>query len=178
MSKEKAEKVQKPIYKKWWFWVIIAIIVIGIIGSLGGDSDENAKTAATVAIDFVQLNSDLHEDLIIGAESADYPFVQDYYVGLSDDGKTINITAVVDDATAPEKALDFADTLVRRTNLNAQLQDSSIESPTKDTYGGLYDRYNALVGVARASDTNNSKAWLVYDGITSSGGPRLNLQNE
>lgn len=198
MGKETTDKIKKPIYKKWWFWVIIALLVLGLFGCQGGSDEESAnvtepetteeaveeateepteKTAA-VDIDFEKLNSDIHEDLLIGSESEDYQFVQDYYVGISDDGKTINMTAVVDDATDPEKALDFADTLVRRTNLNAQLQDSSLESPQKDTYGGLYDRYNALIGIARASDQNNQKAWLVFDAITSSDGPALNLQNE
>lgn len=31
-------KNKKPIYKKWWFWVIIAAIILGIIGNIGGDS--------------------------------------------------------------------------------------------------------------------------------------------
>ena len=32
-------KKRKPIYKKWWFWVIIAIIAIGIIGGSAGDKE-------------------------------------------------------------------------------------------------------------------------------------------
>ena len=27
-SKGKTEKIKKPIYKKWWFWLICAILVI------------------------------------------------------------------------------------------------------------------------------------------------------
>lgn len=33
-----AEKQKKPIYKRWWFWVIV-VIVIGAIGSSMGDDD-------------------------------------------------------------------------------------------------------------------------------------------
>ena len=28
-------KSKKPIYKKWWFWVIAAIVIFGMIGKLG-----------------------------------------------------------------------------------------------------------------------------------------------
>lgn len=94
----------------------------------------------------------------------DYTYVQDYYIGVKDD--TITITAVVDDSTDPSLALDFADTLVRQLNLYAQMQDSSIESSSQNFYGGLYTRYNALVGVAPASKTNSQKDWFVYDGIS------------
>lgn len=39
---EKKPKVKKPIYKKWWFWVIIAVLVIGAFG--GGGSDTEAPS--------------------------------------------------------------------------------------------------------------------------------------
>ena len=46
-KKEKAEtqeKVKKPIYKKWWFWVIIVVLVFGVFGS-GGNKDEEKAPA-------------------------------------------------------------------------------------------------------------------------------------
>ena len=37
-------KVKKPIYKRWWFIVIVVLLVLGIIGSIfGDDSDKNAN---------------------------------------------------------------------------------------------------------------------------------------
>ena len=47
MAKEKTEKVKKPIYKKWWFWVLIVLLVFGLFGSLGGGSDEEGATEPT-----------------------------------------------------------------------------------------------------------------------------------
>ena len=32
------EKAKKPIYKKWWFWVIIGVLVIALIGGGSGDN--------------------------------------------------------------------------------------------------------------------------------------------
>lgn len=34
-------KAKKPIYKKWWFWVIAILLLFGIIGSFGEDSSDN-----------------------------------------------------------------------------------------------------------------------------------------
>lgn len=34
-------KAKKPIYKKWWFWVIAVLLLFGIIGSFGEDSYDN-----------------------------------------------------------------------------------------------------------------------------------------
>ena len=47
MAKEKAGKVKKPIYKKWWFWVIIAVLVLGVFGSGGNDSEISSPEEAT-----------------------------------------------------------------------------------------------------------------------------------
>jgi hypothetical protein len=42
-----AEK-KKPIYKRWWFWVIAVIIVAGVAGSIeDGDESENQATKST-----------------------------------------------------------------------------------------------------------------------------------
>lgn len=134
------------------------------------DEDESIETTDTdteaendlskCALDMDQCISDLKDNLSL---EPDYSFVQDYYIGVKDD--QITITAVVDDATDPNVALDFADTLVRQLNLYAQMQDSSIDSASKDFYGGLYKRYSALVGIAPASKQDDPDSWFVYDGI-------------
>ena len=122
-------------------------------------SSSDTQTASSLDMD--KCISDLKANLPL---DPDYTYVHDYYIGVKDD--TITITAVVDDSTDPSLALDFADTLVRQLNLYAQMQDSSIESSSQNFYGGLYTRYNALVGVAPASKTNSQKDWFVYDGIS------------
>ena len=37
-------KAKKPIYKKWWIWVIIAVVAIGIIGSINGSDESSTNT--------------------------------------------------------------------------------------------------------------------------------------
>lgn len=121
------------------------------------DVDEESEET----IDMNKCISDLKENLPL---EPDYTFVRDYSISINDDDQIV-ISAVVDDATDPTIALDFADTLVRQLNLYAQMQDSSIESASKDFYGGLYERYSALVGVAPASKIDDKDSWFVHDGI-------------
>lgn len=37
-------KEKKPIYKKWWFWVIVVFLLIGIAGSRSGNNPEEFST--------------------------------------------------------------------------------------------------------------------------------------
>ncbi len=125
------------------------------------EDTEETDTQEETTIDMDKCISDLKENLPL---EPDYTFVQDYSISMNDDDQIV-ITAVVDDATDPNVALDFADTLVRQLNLYAQMQDSSIELASKDFYGGLYERYSALVGVAPASKTDDKDSWFVHDAI-------------
>ena len=40
-DKQHEGKVKKPIYKKWWFWVII---IIGLLGAIGSNSSKDKET--------------------------------------------------------------------------------------------------------------------------------------
>lgn len=45
---QQIENKKKPIYKKWWFWVIIALVAICVIGAMSGKNDnKSSKTAST-----------------------------------------------------------------------------------------------------------------------------------
>jgi len=132
---------------------------------------EESSSSEAFQIDWNKCISDLKEGLPL---DPDYLFVQDYFINVDSD--TITITAVVDDATAPEMALDFADTLVRQLNLYASMQDSNVAPSSMDFYGGIYEQYNALVGVSAQSTVNSQKDWFVFDSIVG-GHTMLNLQN-
>lgn len=49
------QKIKKPIYKRWWFWLIIVIVVIGVIGAVLGDEPtdtvETKTTSTTKAVE-------------------------------------------------------------------------------------------------------------------------------
>ncbi len=42
-------KEKKPIYKKWWFWVILAVALFIIIGALGSEGKPDSKTPDSIA---------------------------------------------------------------------------------------------------------------------------------
>ncbi|HHX50825.1 MAG TPA: hypothetical protein GX711_05245 [Clostridia bacterium] len=48
------QKVKKPIYRRWWFWVITVVVILGVIGSIGGE--EPAKEAGGPAEQEQDLN--------------------------------------------------------------------------------------------------------------------------
>lgn len=95
-----------------------------------------------------------------------FPYVNDVYAKVDESSKQITLTAVVSDSTSPEVALDFADTMIRRFNSIAQMQDSKIKSAGNEYYGGIYDDYNLLIGVAPVSKMSDTKHWFVYDAIS------------
>lgn len=40
-------KNKKPIFKKWWFWVLVIIVLSGMVGNGGKESDKNATVSET-----------------------------------------------------------------------------------------------------------------------------------
>ena len=129
-----------------------------------------ATTTVTenVSIDFSKINDQIKSEL-----PQYYDYLKDVSVELRDD--TIYIMAVLNDSTDPALALDMADTLVRQVNMYANMQDSSIKTAGANDYGGLYDRYPALIGIAPLSKTNDSSQWFVNDALASSNIRKISL---
>lgn len=151
--------------KRYFSPALIMIVLIFLV-ACGGDSKKSYD------VDMTQCIKDLKNGLVL---EPDYSFVKDYTVKAN--GNDITISIVVDDSTSPEKALDFADTVVRQLNLYAQMQDSNIESSSKDNYGGLYKQYTTLVGVAPQSKVKDQDDWFVY-GSVGSGSVMLKLNKQ
>lgn len=122
-----------------------------------GDSSEEPEKELN--LDWDQLYSDFKED-----PSVNDSFVDDVYVTLGDNGYII-ISATLMDATDPEVALDYADTLLRRLNGVAQYQDSTIKSGNTEIYGGIYDVYGVQIGIAPKSKASDTNQWFVFDVI-------------
>ncbi len=121
--------------------------------------EEESGEEAEFAIDWDTLSADFKEDIL-----SNHEYAEDAYAGIGSNGY-IQITAVVKDSTEPETVLDFADTLLRKLNSIAMLQDRNISSGTKDSFGGLYDVYGVQIGIAPASKTNDAKEWFIFDAI-------------
>ena len=72
----------------------------------------------------------------------------------------------------------FADTLVRRFNLSACTQDSTIKTGEKDYYGGIYDTYSIMIGIAPYSKTDDYKEWFIYDAVAVGAHTKIKLQSK
>lgn len=68
------QKVKKPFYKKWWFWVIVGILAIGLIGSLGSNDD----TPVDANIDSPVIQDDEQPATTTKAESKAVVTVADF----------------------------------------------------------------------------------------------------
>ena len=54
-KKEESKKIKKPLYKKWWFWVIIGIVFLSIVGSSSDDKTDtpNVENQTTTTSNIV-----------------------------------------------------------------------------------------------------------------------------
>lgn len=138
--------------------------------------DETAEPEQNVSkydVDWDKCTEDFYESVL---NQEYFPYATDVYVNVDEDKKQINFTAVLQDATDPKVALDYADTLIRQFNLMAIVQDSSIATGAKDYYGGLYDQYDILIGVSPLSKTSDSDEWFVFDAVLAGTHSKLELQ--
>lgn len=94
-----------------------------------------------------------------------FDFVLDIDINVDESNKRINFSIVVNDDTDPNIALDFGDTALRWLNNYAKFQDSSLKSGAKNYYGGIYDKYDVIIGIAPLSKISDSSQWFVFDGI-------------
>lgn len=158
---------------------VLVAVTMGMATGCGGESDtiepianeqqsvetqvSESDKAETVSFD---VNWDqCRDDLVSELVSDDYPYIRDVYLSVDDETRRITLTATLDDATAPDVALDLADTMIRRTNALANMQDSDVTMSGADTYGGVFDVYDCMIGIAPVSQVNNSSQWFVYDAI-------------
>lgn len=107
-----------------------------------------------------------------------FSYVKEIGIFIDEENRQITFSASLNDATDPTIALDFADTLIRRFNLSAQTQDNTIKTGEKDYYGGIYDTYSIMIGIAPYSKTNDYKEWFVYDAVAVGAHTKIKLQEK
>lgn len=102
-------KNKKPIYKKWWFWVLIIIVVFGIIGGTGGNKPESAskpvdtgsqKSTEVEIVNYAHYNvTELFDAVDKNAAKAQSDFksqyveIEGYLSTIDSDGKYISVGA-------------------------------------------------------------------------------------
>ena len=95
MSKKLAKSEQKkPIYKQWWFWLIIAIIIIGVGGSgfsqkkeNGGTAENTASETKTEIKDYTNQDAKTaYDELVNNGYSVRFMFDRNNNGGFTEDG--------------------------------------------------------------------------------------------
>ena len=165
----------KKILSLFLFFIIsFSLVSCGSNDNVKDDADKEVVSDSTVEVDD-EINST--QDIAYNVDwekcindtkaeftnSEQYDYLKDIYIEVSDN--KIIFTAALADSTDKEVALKFADSLIRRFNANAQLQDSSIKSSGKDYLGGLYDDYSISIGIAPLSKGKNTDEWYIFDVI-------------
>ena len=139
---------------------IIAMLAttIVLLTLLIGCGNETVSSTQAINIDWDKAIVSTKEDILKQEK-----MIQDVFISVNQDEKTIVITLACNNAINQNAAAEAADTAVRRLNANAQMQDSSIKSGSKDYWGGIWDTYKLQIGVARKTDVENSDKWLIND---------------
>lgn len=138
------------------------------VSSKVGASASQASAVQEVSTESADYNVDWDKCLDDAKQSitgSSYPYVKDLTVQVDESKKLMTFTAVFDDSTDPQKALEYADTMLRQYNTFASQQDSTISIGSKESYGGLYDSYKVMIGIAPYSQIDNQSKWFVYDSI-------------
>lgn len=64
-------KNKKPIYRRWWFWIIVILLAIWFSGLVGG---KNTEQTNSIESDSVTENTNTSDDMIVGTWEASYAF--------------------------------------------------------------------------------------------------------
>lgn len=128
--------------------------------------ETNQKTTQTqkdkLSVDFGKVK----EDWLSEMTNKDYhPLVEDVSVNVNEDSKSIIFSAVVSDSADKEYAAELADTMIRRFGHICSMYGDNISPPSSDYYGGIFYKYDIIVGVAPLSKIDNQNEWLVYQAI-------------
>lgn len=139
-------------------------------------TEEPKKTTKMISeLDWESCIDDVKKEL---TDPEFFSYVNDIGVFVDQEEEKITLTAALDDSTDPSIALEFADTFIRRLNATAMLQNSYIKSASKDYYGGLYDIYSVLIGIAPISQTSDDSQWFVYDAVAKGAHTKIKLQKQ
>lgn len=137
----------------------ILILLIGLfcIGGCGSSPKSDEKnTSSQVAqhtnVDFNKIDEMARKDFL---NSETYPLVQDISFSMVDRNgrKVIALSAIVGDSISKENLLSLADSMLRSYGSWASLlYEDTFSAPSKDSYGSVFDDYDAWVIIVPASD--------------------------
>jgi len=115
------------------------MLIVTVAGCGGGEE----KILPKISQEAIQMAT----DQIMQAE-----YVKDAAAGVKD--KTISMVVIVSPLVS-HRAKDIGDNFVRLLGTFTAVFDDDLESPTKDSYGSIYDYYDVLISVRTGAGEDN-----------------------
>lgn len=155
------KKTKKPIFKKWWFWVIIVLVVLVIAlcsGDSGDANDTGANNEDTTSGNKIEATTELKSETTIGdyeVEVVDAIFCKDY------EGKdTVIITYNFTNNSSNPASFDLA--------LDAKAYQDGIGLENAYVLEDKYEDTDTLIDVEIKPGITKEvrKAYLLRDNVT------------
>jgi len=170
----KTYKVQKPFYKKVWFWVVVVVLVAGVGSMIGGEDEETATkvdTEQTTESEETEENDEVEEiadeEFNVGdTVSADgyeitvnnVEFSDGNEIDTPDDGKQFVIANVtIENNTGEKQSYNPYDFKLNADGNSTDMDEMVLELDTDDLESGDLDDgatvTGDLVGQANPDET-------------------------
>lgn len=156
----------------YFFVAFISILIVSGCGSTPSNNTTITKNPTTSSqnkenlptINFDKLNELTKNNF---TNSKTYPLIQDTDFSLLDNkgslnGKIIVLTAIVGDSINKNNLLSLADSMLRSYGSNASFMYSNLSAPSQESYGGIFDLYDARLIIVPASSPKSKSFIDVY----------------
>lgn len=111
-----------------------------------------------IEIDWAQVSDDT--EWIFNNEDR-YPYTRDYRFYLEPNKKEIMLMWVVADDLPDSEIRNYAEALIKEFNDAVAIQDFSIATSSKDSYGGLWDEYGLSFSLVPESTQDEEDTWFI-----------------
>ncbi len=140
---------------------------------LAGCTESNIVNATEETRAVSAPDMELHDDIEIDwAQVSDdtewifnnkdrFPYTRDYRFYLEPNKKEIMLMWVVADDFPDSEIRTYADALIKEFNDAVAIQDFSIATSDKDSYGGLWEEYGLSFSIVPESTQDDEETWFI-----------------
>ena len=138
---------------------------------VSGGGEEFIPDVRGIPVDINDIDWDqIHEDMDAMLTKADYP--QGYYTDFAvyPDASQINLIWVLKDDASAEDAVAYGAAILKAFNDAYVNQDNTVAASTDKYYGGLWDKWEAVLQLYRNSDIMTEGSYYVNQVIAAGSG--------
>ena len=138
---------------------------------VSGGGEEFIPDVRGIPVDINDIDWDqIHEDMDAMLTKEDYP--QEYYTDFAvyPDASQINLIWVLNDDASAEDAVAYGAAILKAFNDAYVNQDNTVAASTDKYYGGLWDKWEAVLQLYRNSDIMTEGSYYVNQVISAGSG--------